>query len=133
MEEEAYVRIETLDPDPLAAYAAALLQRANGENIPTGILHWSFMMPYRLAAFDGDERRESCDQPTWMQLYSELHHGQKRELGIVPARALRESLEPWHERNEVPIAFACYRYDTPKRAFVGKVISSAATAVSSPR
>jgi hypothetical protein len=118
------VDFETAEPDPLAVYTEALLAQANAENIPSGILHWSYMRPYHLAEYDGDEWRSGCDQPTWMQLYSELHQGQKRDLGIASTDSLRASLSTWHGRGEVPIAIAHYRYDTPKRSFVASAMSA---------
>jgi pimeloyl-ACP methyl ester carboxylesterase len=111
--------------DSVAAYADALLEQANADNIPSGILHWSYVMPFRLAEFDGGEWRGACDQPLWRQLYHELHGGRKREFAMPSLSELRDLMRPWHERDDVPIGIACFRYDTPKRSFVAKVISTA--------
>lgn len=111
--------------DALAAYAEALLERADAENVPSGILHWSLLEPYRIGSFDGAEWRGECDQALWQQLYHELHGGVKRDTGMPSLAQLGDSLTAWHLRDEVPIAVACYRYDTPKRTFVARVVSMA--------
>ena len=124
MDEMPNVDFKKNEPDPLAAYTEALLAQATGENVPSGILHWSYVRPYQIAEYDGREWRSGCDQPTWMQLYSELQGGQKRDLGMASTDALRASLSGWHERGEVPIAVAHFRYDTPKRSFVAAALSA---------
>lgn len=112
--------------DSIYPYAEELLARANAGNVPSGILHWSLLQPYRIAAFDGDEWRGECDQSLWMQLYHELHQGNKRETAAFLSWSdVIDSLAPLHDRHEVPIAIACHRYDTPKRTFVGKVLNAA--------
>ncbi len=126
MSEDMVVQNETSStPDPFAQYVNDLFARANGENIPSGILHWSTFIPYRIAEFDGIDWRGVCDQPTWMQLYTEVLNGQKRDLGLVSTDGLRTVAAAYQERGETPIAIAAFDYHTPKRTFVARVLAGA--------
>jgi hypothetical protein len=121
----AAVRLEVQPPSRLAAYAAALFEQATGENIPTGILHWSLFQPYRITDFDGVGWRAVCDQPTFVQLYLDLQQGQKRDCGLAPVDELQRRAAAYHDASVTPIAIAAFDYVTPKRAFVAKVFAAA--------
>jgi len=119
-------------PDATAAYAERLLRRAGAEHVPSGILHWSYVAPYRITSFDGVEWTAVCDQPTWQQLHLELHAGVKREGAIASPDAVGEAVAAYHARGEVPIAIADARYHTPRRRFVAQVMAAARAAQALP-
>lgn len=121
----ATVDIETTeDPSALAEFVTRLRAAANDENNPSGILHWSYFEPYTISTFDGAETRAVCDSDLWRQLHLDLSAGRRGGPEFASPDALDATLRPFHERDDVPIAVGHFRYETPRRAFVGSVLSS---------
>lgn len=102
----------------------SLFAMANENTAPTGILHWSFLNPYKIGEFDGDVSLTPCDQDTWQQLYFELFKGKHGEFDMRSLQEVQELAATFHDQNVVPIMVADFRYNTPRKRFVAEIIKS---------
>ncbi|NER45689.1 MAG: hypothetical protein F6J92_03155 [Symploca sp. SIO1A3] len=111
--------------NPAAAMASKLFDLAEDVDIPSGILHWSPIAPYKITEFDGQQSIGFCDQPTFAQLHLELYQGQRGQPSLPLMDELRTMSKPFHSRKEVPIALTFVNYHTPKKRFVAQVMAAA--------
>ncbi len=101
-----------------------LFNMANTGNVPTGILHWSPLYPYQLGDYDGTTTRSACDPHRWRQFYLELHSSTLTDEKTASPEQVDRFVDTCTEEGVVPIFLAHYTYNTPKKFFVGRVLTA---------
>ncbi len=106
----------------LATLRDSLMQRVDERVAPTGIFHWSYLMPHALAQCNGSPGAPPINQRLFRDFYHELATGSLPSVKMASIDDVDKLAAAHHEEGIIPIAIADYHYTTARDRFVASLL-----------